>query len=112
MHIHYRICFDNWERRYLISNHLGKSYVTLKILPVFFYDLEKISLLFQLAVMGNATGIIVSHNHPSGTFIPSEEDKKLTQNIKMGCRYFDIDLIDHVIYTTTGYYSFCYEGAL
>lgn len=68
--------------------------------------------IFQLAIMCNANGIILSHNHPSGVLTPSEADKSLTQNIKMGCRYFDINLIDHVIFTSHGFFSFSNDGLI
>jgi DNA repair protein RadC len=60
-----------------------------------------------------ASGIILSHNHPSGSLKPSDEDKKATQKIKDGCRILDITLIDHLILTPDGnYLSFADEGLL
>lgn len=68
--------------------------------------------IFQLAIKTNATGIIVSHNHPSGSLKPSSEDLKLTKKIKDGCALFDTVLLDHVIITSEGFYSFAEEGTL
>lgn len=68
--------------------------------------------IFQLALMSNASGIILSHNHPSGCLNPSESDKTLTQNVKMGCQYFDISMIDHIIFTSHGYFSFSDDGLI
>ena len=68
--------------------------------------------IFQLAIMSNASGLIISHNHPSGQLIPSEADKALTQNLKMGCKYFEIQLIDHIIITSHSYFSFSNDGIL
>jgi DNA repair protein RadC len=52
-----------------------------------------------------ATGVVVSHNHPSGNLKPSDADKKLTQKLKQGLKVLDIDLIDHIIVSDEGYYS-------
>lgn len=52
-----------------------------------------------------ATGVVVSHNHPSGNLSPSDADKKLTQKLKHGLKVLDIDLIDHIIVSDEGYYS-------
>jgi len=53
-----------------------------------------------------AKGIILSHNHPSGLAKPSIPDKEITKRIKIGCSYFDIHLLDHIIVTKDSYYSF------
>ena len=69
-------------------------------------------IIFQFALNANATAIILSHNHPSGNFQPSQEDKRLTETIKQGGQILDITLIDHVIMTSEAYYSFSDEGIL
>ena len=65
-----------------------------------------IRLLFAVALKCNASGILISHNHPSGNLNPSEADKELTKKIKQASEIFDIKLIDHIIVTHLGYYSF------
>ena len=69
-------------------------------------------IIFAAAIKANATGIIISHNHPSGSIMPSEADEKQTQKIKQGCLILDIDLVDHIIISSDGYYSFADEGKL
>jgi DNA repair protein RadC len=59
-----------------------------------------------------ATGVVVSHNHPSGNLQPSDADKKLTQKLKLGLKVLDIDLIDHIIVSDEGYYSLSDSGEL
>lgn len=59
-----------------------------------------------------ATGVIVSHNHPSGNLRPSNEDKHLTQKLKQGLKVLDIALIDHIIVSDEGYYSLSDTGEL
>jgi DNA repair protein RadC len=68
--------------------------------------------LFQAALKTNAHGIILSHNHPSGNLIPSEQDDAVTRKIKDGARILDMKLLDHIIYTEEGYYSYSEEDKL
>ena len=59
-----------------------------------------------------ACSVIISHNHPSGNLRPSKADKELTTRIKSAANYFDIKLLDHLIISQEGYYSFLDEGLL
>ena len=59
-----------------------------------------------------ATGIILTHNHPSGQLSASEADKKLTTNIKFCCETFGIKLLDHIITTPAGYLSMQSAGEM
>lgn len=69
-------------------------------------------LIFVAALKANATALIISHNHPSGNLKPSQQDEQLTQKIKHAGLYLDINLLDHVIVTSEGYYSFADQGLL
>ena len=69
-------------------------------------------LIFAVALKCNATGIIICHNHPSGKLFPSEADIILTKKIKKCADFLDISLIDHIIVTKNGFYSFSNEGKL
>ena len=59
-----------------------------------------------------AKAVILSHNHPSGNTMPSEADKTITKKIKEGFKYFDVSVLDHIIATKNGYYSFADDGEL
>jgi hypothetical protein len=59
-----------------------------------------------------AKAVILSHNHPSGNTMPSEADKTITKKIKEGFKYFDVSVLDHIIATKNGYYSFADVGEL
>ena len=63
-------------------------------------------IVFKLVISHGATGFIICHNHPSGQLKPSKMDNMLTQKIKKGAALFDIKLIDHLIVSTEGYYSY------
>ena len=72
-----------------------------------------IRMIFQVALIANATSIIISHNHPSGKKRPSGEDDTLTKQIQDACKVLFIRLLDHIIVTPeNGYYSYCDEGRL
>ena len=62
--------------------------------------------ILQGAVLQNATGVILVHNHPSGNVQPSKEDISLTNQIKKCLKMFDIELIDHVIISEYDTFSF------
>lgn len=68
--------------------------------------------VFMAALKTNASSIILAHNHPSGNLIPSDADIKLTQKIAEAGKLLDITLLDHLIVTPDGYYSFTDEGTL
>jgi DNA repair protein RadC len=69
-------------------------------------------LIFVAALKAGATGLILSHNHPSGNLTPSHADIELTRKIKQGGQLLEIQLLDHIIITSEGYYSFADEGLL
>lgn len=68
--------------------------------------------IFQLALKSSTTGIIIAHNHPSGNLRPSDADNKLTKKIKEAGLMLDIQLLDHLIITADGYWSYADEGKL
>ncbi len=69
-------------------------------------------LILAAAIKSLAVSIVLSHNHPSGNLKPSKADEELTQKIKVAASYHDIRVIDHIIITIEGYYSFADEGLL
>lgn len=69
-------------------------------------------VILKKALEENAVSIILCHNHPSGSLRPSRADEELTAKIKEAARYFDIKVIDHIIVSEDGYYSFADEGIL
>src|SRR5664280_512623 len=76
--------------------------------------LMDVRMIFQYAIKGNASGIIIAHNHPSGNINPSESDVKITNKIKEAGNLLDIQLLDHIILTPERglYRSFADEGQL
>lgn len=96
---------------------LNRSNSVLGVLPVskggISGTVTDVRIIMQAAVKANASGLIVSHNHPSGNLSPSESDHKITQKIKEAGQIMDIQLLDHIIVTAENeYYSFADNGFL
>ncbi|MFM9986886.1 MAG: DNA repair protein RadC [Flavobacteriales bacterium] len=72
-------------------------------------DVKKI---FRLALEMNSGSIIVGHNHPSGSALPSREDDGVTKKIKDAGKLLDCHLCDHIIVTDTNYFSYSDSGSL
>ena len=66
-------------------------------------------VIFQKALKESASGVVLCHNHPSGNRNPSRADITLTKKISEGGQLLEINMLDHVIYTNTGYFSFADE---
>ena len=64
-----------------------------------------VRIIFQTAIKGNASGIILAHNHPSGNLSASEADLVITKKIKEAGKLLDITLLDHMILTEESYLS-------
>lgn len=65
-----------------------------------------IRMVLREALLANATHIALCHNHPSGSLRPSREDDSLTERVRKAAQTMDIRLVDHVIVTTDGFYSY------
>jgi DNA repair protein RadC len=69
-------------------------------------------ILLKYVVESLASGVILAHNHPSGNTNPSENDLKITREIKELCNLIDSPVLDHIILTADSYYSFADNGKL
>lgn len=67
-------------------------------------------IIFKTALEYNATSLILTHNHPSGKLLASEADKEITRKLKLAGQQLDVLVLDHIIITETGFYSFNDEG--
>jgi DNA repair protein RadC len=86
----------------LSKSQQGKGGITGTIVDV--------RLVFKFALELGATALILCHNHPSGTLIPSDADKQITKKLKAAGQNLDVQVLDHVIITENGFYSFNDEG--
>lgn len=71
-----------------------------------------LKIIFKRALNQLASGIIIAHNHPSGNLKPSQADIDLTRKVREGGKTLEISVLDHLIITTSGYFSFADEGLL
>lgn len=62
--------------------------------------------VFNWAISEKAHSIILAHNHPSGNLIPSTSDSQLTHRFVKAGEILDIPVVDHIIITSSDYYSF------
>lgn len=74
-----------------------------------FVDLK---VVFAIALKGNASGLLLAHNHPSGSVRPSEADIKLTKRTVECGKLLEIDIWDHIILSENCYFSFADECML
>ncbi len=71
-----------------------------------------VRLIMRILIEVGAAQFVAIHNHPSGNSRPSNDDRRLTDSLKNAAQLFNIRMMDHVIVTDRGYYSFCDEGMI
>lgn len=103
-HEEFWIIYLNNSNKVIQKQQLSKGGITGTLVDV--------RLVLKMALELGATGIILVHNHPSGTLKPSEADKQITQKLKNASNSLDIKTLDHLIITEEAYYSFADENLL
>jgi len=103
-HEEFWIIYVNNSNKIIQKNQLSKGGITGTLVDV--------RLVLKNALEVGATGLILSHNHPSGTLRPSEADKQITQKLKLAAQSLDIKVLDHLIITEKAYFSFADENIL
>ncbi|KUJ63663.1 hypothetical protein AR687_00305 [Flavobacteriaceae bacterium CRH] len=101
-HEEFWVLFLNNSNKVISKSLLSKGGMTGTIVDT--------RLVFNLAFETRATSLILCHNHPSGSLIPSEADKQITRKLKSAGESLDVKILDHLIITETNYYSFVDEG--
>lgn len=100
-HEEFWIIYVNNSNKVIQKNQLSKGGITGTLVDV--------RLVLKNALEVGATGLILAHNHPSGTLKPSEADKQITQKLKAAAQSLDIKVLDHLIITEKAYFSFADE---
>lgn len=96
-----------------LTNRSGKVIEKHKISQGGIYETSvDLRIIMKAAIQSLATGIVMCHNHPSGNLRPSPQDDKLTSRLKSAAQLLDISILDHIIVTDSGYYSYADEGRL
>ena len=103
-HEEFWIIYVNNSNKVIQKNQLSKGGITGTLVDV--------RLALRTAIEVGATGLILVHNHPSGTLKPSASDKQLTQKLKTAAQSLDIKVLDHLIVTEKAYFSFADENLI
>lgn len=103
-HEEFWIVYLNNSNKVLQKIQLSKGGITGTLVDV--------RLVLKTALQLGAVGLILAHNHPSGTLKPSQADKQITQKLKKAGESLDINVLDHVIITEKAYFSFADESLL
>lgn len=103
-HEEFWVLFLNRQNKILDKQKLSQGGMTGTVIDV--------RLVMKTALEKRATSLIFSHNHPSGNLDPSDADRKITRQLKEAASVMEIPLLDHLIITQTGYFSFADEGIL
>lgn len=103
-HEEFWILYLNYSNKVIAKSQLSKGGITGTVVDI--------RIVFKIALEQNATSIILSHNHPSGKLQPSDADITITKKIKMAGQQLDIPVLDHLIITEKGFYSFNDNGIL
>ena len=101
-HEEFWVLYLNNSNKVIYKAQLSKGGITGTVVDI--------RLIFKMAFEQNATGLVLTHNHPSGKLIASEADLKITKRIKEAGQTLEIQVLDHLIITENGYLSFQDEG--
>lgn len=101
-HEEFWIVYLNNSNKILSKSQLSKGGITGTLVDV--------RLVFKNALEMGATALILCHNHPSGTLVPSDADKQITKKLKSAGDSLEIKVLDHLIVTENSYFSFVDEG--
>ncbi|RKS99916.1 DNA repair protein RadC [Flavobacterium sp. 123] len=101
-HEEFWIIYLNNSNKVISKSQLSKGGITGTLVDT--------RLVFKVALEMGATSLILCHNHPSGTIMPSDADKLITKKLKLAGDSLDVKVLDHLIITETKYYSFVDEG--
>ena len=101
-HEEFWVLYLNNSNKVLHKSQLSKGGITGTIVDV--------RIIFKTALECNATSLILTHNHPSGKLLASNADIEITKKLKIAGQQMDILVLDHVIITENGFYSFNDEG--
>jgi DNA repair protein RadC len=111
---HYEECMEHYEMFTVLHLNRGNKVLGIQVVSTggISGTVVDIRLVAQASLLLNASSAILAHNHPSGNIKPSSQDITLTKNAKEAFKLFDIAVLDHVILTSEGSFSFADESML
>lgn len=102
IHEEFWVLYLNNSNKVLAKSQISKGGITGTVVDK--------RLIFKIAFENNATSIILTHNHPSGKLEPSQADIEITKELKLAGKQLDVRVLDHIIITEHGYFSFADEN--
>lgn len=108
-HLIRHYAFDNYQEKLVVIAFNGAQEVIFnKVVTQGLLDRTVVHPreVFAEAIKRRASAIIIAHNHPSGCLEPSEADKEITQRLSLAGNILGVKLLDHLIFTEEGFYSF------
>jgi DNA repair protein RadC len=103
-HEEFWVIYLNNSNKVIYKSQLSKGGITGTLVDV--------RLVYKMALEMGATALILCHNHPSGTLVPSDADKHITKKVKTAGESLEIKVLDHLIVTERSYFSFADEGLM
>lgn len=103
-HEEFWVIYMNNSNKVIYKSQLSKGGITGTLVDV--------RLVYKMALEMGATALILCHNHPSGTLVPSDADKHITKKVKTAGESLEIKVLDHLIVTERSYFSFADEGLM
>lgn len=98
------VMYLNHANKVLHYSHISTGTITSALVDT--------RVIFREALDASATKLLLCHNHPSGSLRPSQADIRITHKIKDVGQLFDIQVLDHIIVSETGYCSLMEEGMI
>ena len=115
------IFLHNWSDQIEIQEEFNILLLNQANRVIGFYNVSKggrastivdAKVIFAAALKGNCVSLVLAHNHPSYSLIPSLQDIELTKKLVAGAKLLDLKILDHLIITPVDYYSFADEGKI
>lgn len=100
----FRVLYLNNANSVIANERISMGGITGTIVDV--------RIIMKKALQHHACGMVLAHNHPSGNLKPSEQDCRLTKNLKQAASFLDMQVLDHIIIGQNGFYSFSDNGMM
>lgn len=108
--LYFQAMLEDDEREVFMTLFLDNQHRLIRQEKLFFGTINQTEVhpreIVKLGLKYNAAAILIAHNHPSGSCVPSEADRQMTKRIEMACDLVNIRLVDHIIIGKGEYFSF------
>lgn len=118
----YDVLISNWDRDklqlceqcYILLLNRANNVIGMREISSGGFGMTVVDpkMIFSIALKGCASGLLLSHSHPSGNLRPSQADLAITRRLVEAGKLLDLEVLDHLIITSNGYYSFGDDGLI